>query len=183
MSNEGFELLPLPIAETIFKAIPLQGCRTCGVPFPANQIYHYEHSDGWIVNGYKEKQWLFCICPICNYQYALQKLGFGRDKSEVEAWKERVGFWKRAYVEERAKTQRFMELWHKYKKEILDMFGPLDWNEKCDIEGIVSVGQIMATPQDRRHLWSALNDASSRISDEAMHTPAYEHLQILLDGD
>lgn len=39
----------------------------------------YEHDSGWLVSGYKFRQWLYVTCPQCGYQWALWKLGVERN--------------------------------------------------------------------------------------------------------
>jgi len=56
-------------------------CRSCGsVLMP--EVDTYDHADGWVVEGFEKKQWLYTECRGCGYQNALHKLGiirpFGR---------------------------------------------------------------------------------------------------------
>jgi len=56
-------------------------CRSCGrVLMP--EVEAYDHEDGWVVDGFENKQWLFAECRGCGYKNALNKLGiirpFGR---------------------------------------------------------------------------------------------------------
>jgi len=60
-------------------------CRTCSFDLRNEPILHYNHSSGWPVEGYNEKQWLFITCPKCGYQNALWKLGVSRSASLEEA--------------------------------------------------------------------------------------------------
>lgn len=39
------------------------------------EIEHYNHENGWPLNGHVEKQWLFITCPNCRYQWSFAKLG------------------------------------------------------------------------------------------------------------
>ena len=41
-------------------------------------IKHYDHEGGWLVKGYRERQWLYVECPRCGYEWALWKLGVRR---------------------------------------------------------------------------------------------------------
>lgn len=41
-------------------------------------IEHYPHNGGWHVHGFNGKQWLYVVCPKCDYQWALWKLGVPR---------------------------------------------------------------------------------------------------------
>lgn len=69
-------------AEEIYSQLETKNCKYCGTPLPHTPIHCYEHSNGWIVKGFQEKQWLFIICPKCNYQWSLWKLGYSQEKSE-----------------------------------------------------------------------------------------------------
>lgn len=53
---------------------------TCGMELPTHHsaIHMYDHDSGWPVEGYKERQWLYIVCPRCGYQWALWKLGVPR---------------------------------------------------------------------------------------------------------
>jgi len=53
-------------------------CKWCGTPLWNQRIEYYPHSDGWEVEGFLEKQWLYVTCPKCGYQWALWKLGIPR---------------------------------------------------------------------------------------------------------
>jgi len=49
-------------------------CAWCGTPLKDCKIEHYPHSDGWEVEGFSEKQWLYVTCPNCGYTWSLWKL-------------------------------------------------------------------------------------------------------------
>ena len=51
-------------------------CMSCQLPLPG-AVEHYDHSGGWEVRGFTERQWLFVTCPNrkCEYPNALWKLG------------------------------------------------------------------------------------------------------------
>ena len=67
-----------PTLEDYRKQIKDDKCHFCGFEGLKNlPIEHYDHSDGWPVEGFKELQWLYVICP-CGYQWALWKLGVPR---------------------------------------------------------------------------------------------------------
>jgi len=53
-------------------------CRWCGCDLSDQEVKHYPHKAGWEVEGFEEKQWLYVVCPCCNYQWALWKLGIPR---------------------------------------------------------------------------------------------------------
>ena len=53
-------------------------CRGCDTPLPINHIKSYPHSDGWQVDGFREKQWLYVHCNKCDYDWSLWKLGVPR---------------------------------------------------------------------------------------------------------
>lgn len=54
-------------------------CLICGESLEGQPIRQYPHSAGWIVEEFKQKQWLYIICSNCNYQNAIWKLGVSRD--------------------------------------------------------------------------------------------------------
>lgn len=53
-------------------------CRWCGADLEDEPVHGYDHSDGWSVEGFQEKQWLFIVCPQCRYEWSIWKLGVGR---------------------------------------------------------------------------------------------------------
>lgn len=55
-----------------------QKCGFCGTVLNHNNINYYDHGDGWKVEGFKNKQWLYVPCHGCGYDWALQKLGVQR---------------------------------------------------------------------------------------------------------
>lgn len=66
------------------KQIQTPTCQWCKgkdqiVPLMNEPIEHYDHSGGWTLDGFKEKQWLYITCPKCDYQWALSKLGVKRE--------------------------------------------------------------------------------------------------------
>lgn len=50
------------------------GTADFGVP-TAPFIDNYPHPQGWEVEGFAERQWLYITCEHCRYQNALWKLG------------------------------------------------------------------------------------------------------------
>jgi len=52
-------------------------CRWCGAQLKG-QVQHYDHSGGWEVSGFQQRQWLYTTCPRCQYQWNLGKLGIPR---------------------------------------------------------------------------------------------------------
>ena len=48
-------------------------CRICDRTLPCD-ISFYPHPDGWTVEGFDTKLWLFVTCPFCDYDWALWKL-------------------------------------------------------------------------------------------------------------
>ncbi len=56
-----------------------KGC-TCGATLPTRgcNLEAYAHPDGWVLDGLPGKWWLYIVCPECNYQWALWKLGVPR---------------------------------------------------------------------------------------------------------
>ncbi len=61
-------------------------CWTCGEEVCLSDIRHYDHPDGWPVDGFKEKQWLYFEChkPSCGYQTSFAKLGIPKNASQAE---------------------------------------------------------------------------------------------------
>jgi len=59
------------------KLIKGKKCKWCGTELP-QKIEYYEHSGGWVVEGFDSKLWLYVVCPKCKYQWALWKLGIKR---------------------------------------------------------------------------------------------------------
>jgi hypothetical protein len=52
-------------------------CRWCKARL-SGRIEHYDHSAGWLVTGFSQRQWLYTTCPKCKYQWNLVKLGIRR---------------------------------------------------------------------------------------------------------
>ena len=52
------------------------------VPLDNEPIEHYEHDGGYPVEGYKTNRWLYVVCPKCNYQWSLWKLGISKNCTE-----------------------------------------------------------------------------------------------------
>ena len=50
------------------------GCKFCGAEIEGF-IEHYEHSGGYVIEGFIMKQWLYVTCWKCRYEWALHKLG------------------------------------------------------------------------------------------------------------
>jgi hypothetical protein len=48
-------------------------CRWCKTPL-TDGISSYEHEGGYEVEGLEGKQWLYTVCPKCEYEWALGKL-------------------------------------------------------------------------------------------------------------
>ncbi|MBI3115268.1 MAG: hypothetical protein HYZ09_02120 [Candidatus Kerfeldbacteria bacterium] len=53
-------------------------CFDCRRPFQPEAIIHYDHPWGWVVEGYRERQWLGfrCLAPRCGYETSFDKLGY-----------------------------------------------------------------------------------------------------------
>ena len=66
------------------KLVEGKKCRWCGAELPA-KVEHYPHGDGWEVEGFQQKQWLYVVCPRCGYSWALWKLGISRPLGEITA--------------------------------------------------------------------------------------------------
>lgn len=52
-------------------------CFSCGQRLPG-KIDYYEHSDGWEVEGFSSRLWLYVECSKCGYQSSLETLGVPR---------------------------------------------------------------------------------------------------------
>lgn len=60
-------------------------CVGCKRPFTLPiKIEHYPHSDGWLVNGFEDRQWLYVTCKHCDYQSALWKIGIAGSANIVQ---------------------------------------------------------------------------------------------------
>lgn len=53
-------------------------CKRCKIPLGGLPIQHYDHEGGYDVFTYYQKQWLYVVCPLCDYQWSLTKLGVRR---------------------------------------------------------------------------------------------------------
>jgi len=42
------------------------------------RILQYNHDGGYKVDGFEKPQWLYVVCPNCDYQWSLQKLGIAQ---------------------------------------------------------------------------------------------------------
>jgi hypothetical protein len=61
-------------------------CRWCGVPLKP-KIEYYEHLNGWVVDGFPNRLWLWKECPKCGHQWSLEKLGIERDPAAFTEYK------------------------------------------------------------------------------------------------
>jgi len=80
--RQSMEDVPFFSLEDYEKMIKGKDCRWCSkrgkkVLLPS-KIKFYDHSGGWEVDGFEEKQWLYVECPKCGYEWSLQKLGVPR---------------------------------------------------------------------------------------------------------
>ena len=60
-------------------------CRWCDHKVElTGPVEGYKHSGGFVVEGQKEKQWLFTVCPGCGYGWSLIKLArmINKEKNE-----------------------------------------------------------------------------------------------------
>jgi hypothetical protein len=90
---------PLELEKSIpfFDELKITKCKHCNTPFSRNDpIIHYQHPSGWIVPGFEKKQWLFIVCPKCEHQWSLWKLGVGKNLLPVQhkTEEERQKLWK-----------------------------------------------------------------------------------------
>jgi len=53
-------------------------CRWCKVSLN-RKIEHYNNPNGWVVDDFPTRLWLWKQCPKCGHQWSLEKLGIGRD--------------------------------------------------------------------------------------------------------
>lgn len=53
-------------------------------------IEYYTHTQGWLVEGFTERQWLYITCFYCRYQNALWKLGIKGGAYELLQYPERT---------------------------------------------------------------------------------------------
>jgi hypothetical protein len=61
---------------TDYAKLPMEDrCKSCQARLPT-VISYYEHEGGWNVDGFGgKKQWLYKVCPKCESEWALWKLG------------------------------------------------------------------------------------------------------------
>lgn len=78
MSLYVFQLTPNQAAP-FEKQIKDNQCRWDNTDLSKVPISAYPHFAGWTVEGLKEKQGLFKMCPKCGYDWALWKLGVNRE--------------------------------------------------------------------------------------------------------
>ncbi len=45
-------------------------------------LKHYSHPEGWKVEGFDEKQWLYIKCLKCHVSWSLDKLGVPQSTTE-----------------------------------------------------------------------------------------------------
>jgi hypothetical protein len=79
-----------PTIEEYRKALKELGddtCFWCKAELDYENLEHYDHSNGVPIDGHEEKQWLYTVCPSCEYQWAWHKLLVGR----YDEWKAKVG--------------------------------------------------------------------------------------------
>jgi hypothetical protein len=61
------------------KVLGRDKCRNCGASLTHRPVLGYLHDGGWIVPGIPGRYWLYISCSKCHYEWALWKLGLGRD--------------------------------------------------------------------------------------------------------
>ena len=66
------------LAQNYWEDIKKLEC-SCGADLTGQPIKQYPHSEGWTVQGFEEKQWLYVTCPKCGYDWAIWKLGVKRE--------------------------------------------------------------------------------------------------------
>lgn len=61
-------------------------CWSCGGAVSVSDIRHYGHSDGWKVDGFEKRQWLYfeCLRRRCRYQTSFAKLNIPRDSTTAQ---------------------------------------------------------------------------------------------------
>lgn len=67
----------MPTLADYRKQVTATHCRWCGTALP-DRIAHYDHRDGWVVDGMADKQWLYITCSKCGYDWSLWKIGVKR---------------------------------------------------------------------------------------------------------
>jgi len=57
-------------------------CPACNITLP-DIVYVYNHFDGWEVEEFASKQWLYKTCVNCHAEWALWKLGVPREMAKT----------------------------------------------------------------------------------------------------
>lgn len=70
-------------AESIFSQLKITKCKHCNADLP-HVIQTYDHAEGWNVNGFDTKQWLYITCPKCHNGWSLWKLGYFQESEKPE---------------------------------------------------------------------------------------------------
>ena len=47
-------------------------CGFCNTEYNVGDIRSYDHTSGWIIEGFKETQWLYFHCHNCGYDWAIR---------------------------------------------------------------------------------------------------------------
>ena len=67
--------MPLATAEQFHKKLKINICKWCGTSLSNQRISMYVHPGGWKVDGHPGRWWLYIKCPVCKYDWNLEKLG------------------------------------------------------------------------------------------------------------
>ena len=59
------------------KLVKKELCRWDNTQLPMT-VLSYDHQDGYEVEGFEKKQWLYLRCVKCDYDWSLWKLGVPR---------------------------------------------------------------------------------------------------------
>lgn len=49
-------------------------CYSCEKILKVEEIRHHDDDNGWLVEGYRHRQWLFFLCSDCGYGTSFIKL-------------------------------------------------------------------------------------------------------------
>jgi hypothetical protein len=75
--NNEEQSKPILTLEELEKFSLDKRCVWCHTTLENSKMVHYDHSGGLRIKGFKDKQWVYYVCPNpkCQYQNAWHKLG------------------------------------------------------------------------------------------------------------